>query len=220
MVSVGKRHLSLSAVLAGILLLCYTEPCEGWTPGSGLVRSAARRRSIISASISTEPRTAVDRSITGPNDGESSSQLPAEGQEWRRLGSFERLLTRKYLQGERLSIPHVCAAVVDGPLDVPALEAAMAMAVRRHPLLRARIDGDGLVVNPPAAGVRVGAEEPRPFVWRPCELSDQEVVKAAVQVGGGCAHDPVVCQEVCIAADALARACGGRRHTGGGRAGR
>lgn len=104
--------------------------------------------------------------------------------DWRPLGSFERLLARKAAQGpRRLSIPHACVAIVRGPpLEEAALRAALLPLVRRHPLLRARIKGDGRVESPPVAGVRMGAAEPNPLRWAPCALTDEEVVDRVLVV--------------------------------------
>ena len=114
---------------------------------------------------------------------------------WRTLGSFERLLARKAADGpSRLSIPHVCAAIIDGPgLTREKLAPALAHVVQRHPLLRACIQGDGKVIDPPAAGVRAGGQEPNPFRWSPINLSDEQIVSSALNImplGGNDASRP------------------------------
>ena len=84
---------------------------------------------------------------------------PTSGQSWRRLGSFERLLTRKAASGGRMSIPHICVALVEGPLDASTLFQSLVRVVCRHPLLRACIRGTSRVEDAPVVGVRAGERE-------------------------------------------------------------
>eukprot|EP00624_Nannochloropsis_granulata_P005786 evm.model.NODE_41420_length_9420_cov_22.217516.1 len=109
---------------------------------------------------------------------------PPKRQPWRRLGSFETLLARKAAAGpQRLSIPHVCVAVVDdaqGLLTPQLLKPALVSLVRRHPKLRACIQGTGKVEGAPVAGVRRGGKEVDPLMWWPCAMTPAEVVEEAL----------------------------------------
>lgn len=103
---------------------------------------------------------------------------------WRRLGSFETLLARKAAAGpQRLSIPHVCAAVVDDGKDLlePHLvKRALSALVQRHPKLRACIRGTRKIDGAPIKGVRRGGKEVDPLAWWPCAMTDGEVVNNAL----------------------------------------
>lgn len=157
------------------------------TPAPRQIRCLPRY-SALSSSVTKERRPAIDERTRTSEDRQVKPGAPKkEPQVWRRLGSFEKLLTRKCQgTGDRLSIPHVCAAEVSGPCDVEALKRAVGRAVERHPLLRACIGGDGKVEGAPAEGVRAGAVEPNPLVWKPCAFTTDEIVEKVLQVRGTC----------------------------------
>ena len=112
---------------------------------------------------------------------------------WRELESFERLLSRQTVHdaqglGGKLSIPHVCSAVVDGPIDPTVLASSLTRVIANHPLLRACIKGDGKVIEPAGPGLRIGGKEPDPLRWAPIDLPLQDITKAlldVVNVAGG-----------------------------------
>jgi len=84
--------------------------------------------------------------------------------------------------GNKLSIPHVCAAIIDSAVDQGILAKSLTKVIAKHPLLRACIKGDGKVVEPVGPGLRIGGKEPHPLRWAPIDLPLSDITSAVLEV--------------------------------------
>ena len=89
----------------------------------------------------------------------------------RRLGGYERLLSRKVPEQEYLSLSHGSAIVLNGVVAHEELVNAVAVCMEKHPLLRSYISAPGEAGNP-----KTGGEES----WLYCKESTEELAKSVV----------------------------------------
>ena len=146
-----------------------------------VVRPTAPSRPRTRVASAVEPQPATTATTTTAS---SPSEFPPPRRPWRRLGSFETLLARKAAAGPpRLSIPHVCVALVDAnyaKLSLQTIKEALVALVRRHPKLGACIRGTNKVEGAPLAGVRRGGQDVDPYTWWPSPMSPEQIVDKAL----------------------------------------